>query len=81
VTLSERDRYEAEWFDRRSVNCPIGQSWKKVKDGDDIRCLIPTNVVAGRLPFVRRTGSPRLSLADQIVPALVEVLLDFPHTS
>ena len=55
--------------------------WKKVKDSDDIRGLILTNIVAGRLSFVRRAGPLGLNLSDQIVPALVEVLFNFPHTS
>lgn len=55
--------------------------WNKVKDTDDIRGLILTNIVAGRLSFVRRAGPLGLSLSDQIVPALAEVLFNFPHTS
>jgi hypothetical protein len=54
--------------------------WKKVKDSDDIRGLILTDIVASRLSFVCRAGPLGLSLADQIVPALAEVLFNFSHT-
>jgi hypothetical protein len=55
--------------------------WKRVKDSDDIQSLILTNIVAGRLSFVCRADPLGLSLADQIVPALAEVLFNFSHTS
>jgi hypothetical protein len=54
--------------------------WKEVKDSDDIRSLILTNIVTGRLSFVRRAGPLGLSLSDQVVPVLAEVFFNFPHT-
>jgi hypothetical protein len=59
----------------------LNGQWKKVKDSNDIRGLILTSSIAGLLSFVRRTGPLGLSLFDQIVPALVEVLFNFPHTN
>jgi hypothetical protein len=53
--------------------------WKTVKESDDLRGLILTNIVARRLSFVRRAGPFGLSLFDQVVPALAEVFFNFPH--
>jgi hypothetical protein len=65
---------------RRALAALSISQWKKVKDSDDIRGLILTNIVARRLSFVRRAGPFGLSLFDQVVPALAEVFFNFPHT-
>jgi hypothetical protein len=65
---------------RRALAALSISQWKKVKDSDDIRGLILTNIVTGRLSFVCRAGPLGLSLSDQVVPALAEVFFNFPHT-
>jgi hypothetical protein len=65
---------------RRALAALSISQWTTVKDSDDIRGLILTNIVAGRLSFVRRAGPFGLSLSDQVVPALAEVFFNFPHT-
>lgn len=59
----------------------LNGQWKKIKGSNDIRGLILTRSIAGLLSFVRRAGPLGLSLFDQIVPTLVEVLFNFLHTS
>ena len=63
---------------RVATTLPISE-WD-VKDSDHILGLMHNNIIAAYLFFRPSCWPSGLNLSNQIVPALVKVFFNFPHT-